>query len=494
MLRARDIFSLSSRFSLANVLGGALSAGAYVIVARRLGPAGMGLLGLSQLWILVASFARPGMLQAGVREIQHAAGAGDPQRAEQVQDAALAGELAALAVTLALTLTAVLFWYDEPEMRRMAWLTAGVIAVNGLYQLIDGFQWAWQRYTLAARANLVMKLAQPTALLAGVYAAGVYGAVLAPAAAAAATAAFYCTQPGAVRWRPRWDPALLKRLLGVGVPLSLFGSLYWGFRASDRALTASLLTVTDLGYFTFVMTFINHGCQWVSDFLNVLQANLFSELGKAGRVRPLSERLQRLCLLVLTVTGTAAGLAQTAFHPAVALFVPKFLPGVPAFELLALNMVAITAPLLFNTVLTSAVVDQQWRVAALQAAGLAVNVALGWSFVNAGWGLSGIAWSSVFSQFLVTACAAALLHGHLFEDAPPGEAPRFYARMAALGALSVGVYFLLRSPMLAYPNEGHAWGLLAVRVAAVGALWGATGALVFYRWRSDVPKGSWLGV
>jgi len=434
VLSIREIFKHSSKLSVSNLAGGALIIFANIVVARRLGPEGLGVVGLVQLWLLYASFIQPGIFYAGCREIPHLAGQGKAAEAERIEHITLSAEGLALLFPLSGMILASFFWYSDPVLKRALGIAAATMAVSAVFRWVDSIQWAHQRFTLTVRANMVLRIAQPLFLLSGVYTLGIYGVLAAPVCMNLLGLAFYAWS-GTVRPRFVWDRAELRRLLAVGFPLALYNALYWGFRTSDRAMTAQWLSLTELGYFTFAMFFIQHGCQWVSDFLNVLQSNLFAELGKAGKVRPLSDKLQRISLLILLLSGGAAAAATSGFHFAAALLVPKFLPATPAFEILVLNLVCITAPLLGVAVLISAVVDRQKYLAVIQACGLGVNVGLGWVLVRSGWGLSGIAWSSVMANVPPRAGSMSTCRGVLYRL--PGARFHCWPSPRSIGSFTV---------------------------------------------------------
>lgn len=461
MLSVREIFRHSSRLSASGIAGGALNAGVQILVARRLGPEGLGVVGLVQLFVLYAGLVRPGILASGYREILDASGRGDEAEARRIEGVALFGEAAAiLAIVSALAVGALC--RPAGSLTRAALAVAAVtFLVNSLFQCADTVQWAYRRFELAARVNSLLKLGQPLLVLAGLLTLGLRGVLAAPVVASAAALAAYLLTPGGLHHAYAWDGPTLRRLLRTGLPLALYGLAYWAMRSADRAMSSRLLSLTALGHFTFAMLFINQACQWISDFLNVLQADLFAKLGTAGRVRPLSYSLKRIQLLILLLTGGAAAVGQLVCGPAVRLLVPNFADAVPAFETMLLLLPAIAAPLLPTTVLLSKVVDRPLSMAAVQGASLLFNVAVAGALVGRGWDLNGVAWASVLGQTAAATGAAALLHPHLFEGADAGESLRFYGATALLAGLALAVHFLLR-----------ATGPLA-GAAAAGALWAA---------------------
>jgi O-antigen/teichoic acid export membrane protein len=469
-MRIREILKSSSKISGASVLGGLLSAAANIVVARRLGPEGVGVIGLVKLWQLYANFAKPGFLQAAYREMLHLSGQSRPDEARQVQNIALTGEGAFVLIPFGVMLAIGAFHFHETRLRAAMFIAAATFLFTSLYQFADTVQWSRQQFARIAKASLVNQLAQPAFLLGGLFCFGLYGALVAPGLATLLAFAYYLTTGVAEGYAPAWDSAEAWRLMKIGLPMSLYGLLYWGFRTSDSAMVASWLSIQDLGYFTFAMMFIAQGCQLVSDFINVLQANILTELGSVGKVRPLSGKLQRVALLVCLSTGFAAGLSESLFKPVIALVAPKMLGSIPVFNILTLNIVCITVPMTAYAVMISAVVDRQKGVAWIQGLGLALNVALGWVSVRAGLGLAGIAWSSAASQLAAAATAYGLLHGHLFEGSGPAEPLEFYGT----GLVLIGAAFLAHFVMDAVVAA-------PARLAIVAAIWAPAAAALYWR-------------
>lgn len=481
MIGLGEVLAKAVRFSGPNLVGGVLTAAAQVVVARRLGPQGLGVVGLVQLFLLYAGMSRPGILQAGYREMLHALGQGDAEKAKRIEGVALAGEAAAIGAAFLVMTAAAAFWHGDPVVRWALAIGAATFLVNSLFQCADTIQWAYHRFELAAGVNAIVKLTQPLFLLAGLYAFGLYGVLAAPMATSAGGLLYYLLRTKGLHHTYAWDRPEISRLLRSGLPLAVYGLAYWALRSADRMVAARWLTLEALGYYTFAATFLNQACQWVSDFLNVLQASLFTELGRHGRVRPLAGRLTRLQLLIVAGTGAAASVAHLCVAPFLAFFVPKFSPAAPAIETMTLVFPAATAPLLSATVLLSAVVNRPGALTLVQLGGLAVNVALGASLVAFGWGLEGVAWASALTQWAAAAGAMALLHPALFEDAPDGEALRYYGWCAALAALPVLLHAALREASLARPGLGG----LPAGAAAAAAAWGAAAFLIRRHWPDD---------
>ncbi len=458
---------------------------ANIVVARRLGPEALGVVGLTQLWLLYAGLCRPGILQAAYRETLHLLGEGKDEEARHISHVAQTAERLFLVVPL-LALAA--YAVRHPSLRLPVALTALSFVANSLYQFTDTMQWAHQRFSAIFRANFIIRVAQPLLIAAGAFYLGLYGVLLGPTLASIAALIFYGYIKG-IDFRPAWDTVELRRLFRIGLPLSLVGVLYWGFRACDRAMVAAWLPLEHLGLFTFAMLFINQGCQFISDFLNVLQANLLSEIGREGNLKPFVHQIERISLLIVATTAVGSGLAQTAFHPFVANFTPSFLDGVGVFDVLSLNLMCLTAPLLPFMILTSSLVNRQNTYLLVQASGIVINVALGALFVTR-WDLIGIAWSSVLSQLTITVVGFALLHPYLFKNAPIEKAVRFYSWLIFLLTIGLGQHALMQIGPFRYAPDTPWHAAAASRLAFLALLWLGILSYIYKRWWGDTdPPG-----
>lgn len=482
MIGVQQVLRSSSRISAVNILGGAVAFIANFAVARLVGPEVLGAVGLVNLWLLYAGLIRPGLVSAAYREMLHRRGAGEPWRALAVQNVALTYEGALLGLTVVVLVGGGAL-YDDPLLRVGMALGAVAFVARSLVRFQETLQWVGHRFELIAQAALISRLATPLLSVAGAYLWGGYGLLAAPILPAVATWRFYCRRAPDSGFRPSWDRDVALELFRVGVPLTLLAVLYWGFRTSDRSMVAAWLPLAAMGYFSFAMNFIDMGIQLSSDFYNVMQARLLSELGKAGHLRPLAPMLTRLAVLTVALTCAGANLAQAGFQPLVARFLPQFLPSTVPFEVLAFNLACLSAPMLPATLLTSAVLARQNACVAVQLAGLGLNVTLGAALISAGWGLTGIALSSVVSQLCVGGAYYGLLHAALFEDALPSETRRFYAWLAALLGAALAVYAALGCGGGALRADEARWvGPLALRVGLAGGAWTAVLALVHRSW------------
>ncbi|MBI3548531.1 MAG: oligosaccharide flippase family protein [Elusimicrobia bacterium] len=485
MIGVRQVLKGSSLISAVNVLGGFVAFFANFAIARKVGPQVLGAVGLVNLWLLYAGLLRPGFVAAGFRDVLHLTGAGQEAKALHVQNVAFTYEGSLLIVSVLALMSGSLF-YQEPLLKVGMLLAGGTFFFQSLVRYQETIQWTKHRFGLIAQGGLVNRLLGPGLSLLGAYKLGGLGLLMAPIGTAAATNVFYRLAAPPAGFTFTWDWTQAKKLLHSGLPLTLIAVLYWGFRTSDRSMVAAWFPLEAMGYFVFAMGFIDMGLQLCSDFYNVLQVQLLSELGKTGSLRPLAPLLTRLAVLTAALTCIGANLAQAGFAPIIGRFLPKFQPSVVPFDVLAFNLVCLSAPILPSTVLTSALLNRQKMCCVIQVLGLVVNVAGCALMTSWGWGLEGVAVSSVISQIFVSILHYRLLHGALFAGAAPREKIRFYSWFASLPVASLAVYLVLQhgSPALLATRED--WlGPLCLRVAIVSAAWSAILFQVYRSWWAD---------
>jgi len=269
------------------------------------------------------------------------------------------------------------------------------------------------------------------------------------------------------------------RLLKIGLPLSLGTLFYWGFRTVDRTAVAAWLKLTDLGYFTFIMQFINLAILLISDFGNVVQPTLWAELGRVAEPRRLGPQIRKLSLLILAVTCAAANLAQAGFGAFVYSFVPQFEPSVETFEILAFLLACSTATIVPSHLLNSTTVNKQNLVTVIWGIGVPINVGLAYLAVRAGWGLVGIALSSVVAHTVVSAILLFFVRGYLF-DGRQGRST-FYGAMFGLPLITLIVFALFHVEPLAYTGRENVLQAAALRLLLAVTVWAGLGGVVYLR-------------
>jgi hypothetical protein len=111
--------------------------------------------------------------------------------------------------------------------------------------------------------------------------------------------------------------------------------------------------------------------------------------------------------------------------------------------------------------------------------GLAMTVGLIFVAIRSGWGLTGVAWSSVWAQAIVSAVLIALSGHYMFGEKK--EAISFYRSMLGISLVILLVFGLFHLGPLSYQGGSSTLITLALRVSLTSLAWVLMGVLVYRR-------------
>ena len=462
-----SIVRQSAKLSGAKIAGALVMLPVTLLVARFLGPRLMGVVGLVTLWQLYANLLKPSMFSAAFREMPGLLARGDRESTVRLQNIGITSEGTYLVLPVIAFVVGALIQPD-PLVRNALLVGAAAFVFTQLNYFVDGVQWAHQRYGLIARASLIGAVVSGIFVVATIKWLGVYAALLIPAVTAVAAVTVYAIAAPPMDFKPKWDWVQARALLRVGIPLALGTIFYWAFRTTDRTLVAALMPLTALGYLSFSMQFIDSAIKLVSDFQNVLAMRVWSRLGTASH-EPLGAASRRLSLIVLIVTCLGINLSQSLFGAFVKLIAPAFAPAVPVFEVLVILLTAGTVGMLPVTILNSPTVNRQKLASLIFGIGVPINAALVIASIKLGYGLVGVAASTVLAQSLVATAMIIAARDQMFHR---GERSfPFYAVMLGIYALSIGVDLAFHIDPLRLGEGSHVWVASALRAIVTLVVW-----------------------
>jgi O-antigen/teichoic acid export membrane protein len=374
-------------------------------------------------------------------------------------------------------LGAILFEPD-PLLRVGLAVTAATFFVASVRDFVGGVNWAYQRYGIIARVTLLIAILSPVFMLGTVSRLGVFSMILAPLVVAMASLGAYLIFAPSIRFRWSWDWAEARRLFKIGFPMALLGFFYWAFRSVGRTVIATGRGFEELGYFVFAMNFVNLAIQIFSDFGNVVQPTLWTEMGRTGNVRKLAHDVVDNVIAIMLVACLAVSLGQAAYGPFVSIFLPKFAGSVPLFDVLILTVPLVAASIIPSILLNSAELNRQGMNAGIWAGALVVNAGLSFvAFRYLDWGTLGVAWVAVVMQAATTAVLYGVTHRYVF-DSLRNELPLYGA---VVGMFAVDLVLLAAMP-LSGPFASHGGALIAgaVRIVLVLVAWVPVAAAVWW--------------
>lgn len=469
------ILKSSAKLSGANLIGVSLTFLQHLVTARVLGPDLLGAIRFLSLWSFYAGLIKTGVFDGAQREILHLIGREKQHHAIAVQNLGLVVEGAFTILPVGVILGAS-FFYDDPLIKYGLILTALSFFLSATGNLINAIHWTYQRFDLVTKVALLNRSLLPILVLLTVFWLKAYSLLVAPVIVSLIIIIIYLRAPS-IHFKLFWDAAQVARLFRIGLPMALTTLFYWGMRTVDVTAIAGRFSFADLGYFTFGATFITVAISFIANFGSVLQPVLWTQLGKLGSVRSLGLQLANTSMNMLIITSIGANLAQAGFGALMYWFLPKFIPSIELSEILAFNLPFITANIIPIYILTSSVVNKQNLTMIVFGCGFGITVGLMFAAIRSGWGLTGVAWSSVWAQAAVSAVLIALSGYYMFGERK--EAIDFYRSMLGISLVTLLVFGLFHLDPLSYQGGSSILMTLTLRVFLIAFIWGLMGVLVY---------------
>lgn len=427
--------------SFATGLAQTLSFATTFVFAAFLAPSALGLVRLIQIAATYANFGHLGTLSAMGREVPIARGAMAPDAVRHVRDSAwttgfvLVGTLSLFllvaiglapsnriegldAWTLGLSAVLVPVWYCWEFNKN--WLSAsGLFRVRGWVELSFGVALVGCAFLLVPAWGLP----------------GAIGAFIVSRMAGIGVAAAAAGWP----FFPRFDARESWRLIRVGLPITGNSFVRYVFTTVDSLVAAAFLGTHELGY--YVIASIGFSALEVlpSSLAVILGTRMAETRGRFGLEAAkahIAWQVERPTVLLCETTLILGTILLFAGPMLVRTWLPDYVPGIRAFQVLAATHCFVTLRLLSGAALN--VIDRQGTFLRLQILGVLVSLALSSAVLAAGFGLAGLA----IASSSVSAATGLLLMffslRHIYGETPP--ASQYCVRLG--GALLAGLALL----------------------------------------------------
>jgi O-antigen/teichoic acid export membrane protein len=208
--------------------------------------------------------------------------------------------------------------------------------------------------------------------------------------------------------RPRaaaLDPATLRRLVSVGLPLLSAGILFSLLTTADRWILQVWLGQEAVGLYTLAILSFGAAVLGPTVASQISYPEMAHALGRSGDPRALAPLVRRQGARGFLAGAAPAALLALALPPCVGAWLPDYAGGVAAARWVLPGVVAVGSAMGFANFLNSA--GHHRTYLAVQALGLATNVAASSAAAWAGLGLAGVAAATSGSLVLYAAVLAA---------------------------------------------------------------------------------------
>lgn len=372
-----------------------LLGGRGLVLAALLGPDGFGIWALFRLAMRYASSAGLGVnrgLEREVAEGRTVARGGLHGEAELSARTAVGFKLAVF-VVLSVSALAVSFLISDPEWRLGL---RGFAAATVASQLVT-YGLIYTRATGALRRFAWIEIANAAMHFAFASAGALWGGL--PGAFAGFVVASLCSVAllaGHVPLRPAFSWPRLRRLLDIGLPVSLALFTSGLLQTVDRLVVAAFGGTTMLGYYAFAAAVAGLATSFAWVIRTVVFPDVYGEVRSAGKRRAVHGHLHDTILPFARYYPPLLGALALAIAPAVAIATPQYALAVDPARIFIFAGATLGFVSLGSVGVVAA--DRQRMLPLFSAVGLVLNVSLATLALRSGLGLTAVAAGSLLSQ------------------------------------------------------------------------------------------------
>jgi O-antigen/teichoic acid export membrane protein len=367
-----------------------------LILATILGPAGFGAWALLRLSMRYGTFAALGVFR-GMELEMLSVREGDRGTADRAASAALGFILAETGALAVIALGASFLVGDRVHALVLRGF-AGAVVFEQAY--IYAMVWTRVRTTLKRYAILEMANAA-LQLICGVTLARVWGLPGAFAGMALASVLAITLSAGWVEFRPAWRPVPLRRLLGIGIPITASMLLATALYTADRWVVAALGGATLLGYYAFAAAVadVTGSFAWV--VRTVVFADVYGLARSSGAAAALNRHFDRAVIPFARLYPPLLGALACVLAPVVTLVVPQYASAVAPARLFLLCGGA--AGIVSLAAVGAVAAGRHRSLPILSAIALVVSLSLSVAAIRSGLGLEAAAAAALIGQTIYAA-------------------------------------------------------------------------------------------
>lgn len=442
------------------------------ILARLLGPAGIGTIATVGLVITYAQYSDLGIVNALTRMIPLSLGEG---REEDAERWALYGLVAKVAggVTIGAGVVAYVFfrWDVLPPVLRFGLLTgSGVLLLQGLTTAQQVVLRARQRFARASTLVASTALLNLAAGIAGATIAGVTGVFVGHLAAFLVA----CALGFALTGVPRRQPLALdetRRLVGVGFPVTVLAFVNHNLIYLDQVVILTFLDRTALGIYTIVLYAGAALFLLPTVVATTVSPRLLRRYGETKELQSISEmtwKPVRFLSLVLPVAVVAAAVVVPA---AIEVLLPEYVAAIQPLRIYLVGMFFLGLNLGVSDTLLA--LDKHRRNIPILVGAVLLNLVIDVLLVGvADLGLTGVALGSAITYTAYWLASSTLVRW--MYDPRLGAAVAYNLRRGVPGFVIAGI------ALLAWATGTVESSNLLPELGLVGA----AALISFVRWRS----------
>lgn len=399
MSRKKEIIHQSGIYTFSTFLTQLITLIAAFLTRKFLGPVQMGIWATLQILVDYSKYTVLGTMSAVGVEIPYWMGKGDLDHAEKIKNTAFTFVM--ISTLLFCAAVAAFAFFTEgrfpAEVTFGLYFVAAIIFLQRINNLLIALLRCYKKFHIESGQMVLSAIVN--ALLIAFLASKfkIYGFISALGLSFVFNIIYLFWKH---RYHFRWyfDRKIFQPLLVRGFPLMLIGLLNTALQNIDRMVIAKMLSFELLGMYTIALM----ACSFISNFFSatstVMVPHFQEKIGETDDPKNMREFMYKASLPLALVMPILIACAWIFVPYAIKLFLPKFIPGIPAMRLLVLGTFfsALIQP--YQNFLVT--VKKHMRIFPIVGVAIVSAVGLSWLAVHFQYGINGVAVAISVTAFL----------------------------------------------------------------------------------------------
>jgi len=404
----KDTLKYSTASYIAQFLGVINS----VALRNFMGPAAMGVWSILQVILGYCGYASFGTTKAMARDYPYLRGKGQHEKAEQLKDMTLTFSIV-MSVIPAILIVAYLIvkWHHlNPSFRIGLIFISAFLFLQRFYDLLVTLLRSDKKFDVLSQLIVVNALGGLAVTFLFVYKWNIYG-LLAGTLFVTLGCFFFIQKIHPYSFRRYWDTAELWKELRLGLPLVLIAFLAQFLKSLDKLIIAKKLGFADVGLYSIAMMIHTYLLSLPMQFAHVTYPTMQHEYGKKESAHAVQGYLMKPVYIFAVLIPFLSGVAIFLAPPVIDLFLPKFVPGIPAMKIYIVCTYFLILVQFSSSFLVT--LDKYWINVPILLFSIGLNLVLNLTLLHYGWGLEGVALGTLVSFIaygVLTFCAALMYY------------------------------------------------------------------------------------
>jgi len=358
-----------------------------LVAAKLLGPTTFGLWNILNLIIIYSCVIHLGTVNAMNRDVPLFKGKGDFQKVDEIRQETLGFmSLSTLLASAAIAIGS--FFIKDSTLRTSLQFMALLLLFTQIYNYLQVYLKSDKRFNKQSCQQFAFAIILPVVVIPFIMTYRLPGFILGQSMSIFVVSLFIMKLVP-FDLKPKLNAQETIRLIKVGFPIMVVGLLHVLLTTADRWIIMRFLGIEQLGYYSLAimaMGFLGLVPMVISQQVYPRMAETF---GRTASYSALKKWILSQVIIALGITVPLVFVVYFIFPPVVGRFLPSYVPGITAMEIMLIGLIFLPLAGGFGNFLNT--VDKQVYYMAVQGLAVLVNLGLNISFVKMGLGINGVA-------------------------------------------------------------------------------------------------------